>query len=407
LNLYAFISKRIRKGDRKAFSTTVSRIAVVTVALGIAVVIVSFAVLEGFKREIREKIFSLGGHLQVTMADNRESYEENPFSINTYLHHHWEELSDVQHLQHYMHKAGLLQTKDEVMGVLMKGVGADYDLSRLSKNLVEGSVFSKQDTGTTPSREVILSEKIATTLQLSVGDSVLMYFVQNPPRFRKLAVRGIYKTGLEEFDEKIIIGDIRLIRQLNQWGDTLVGGYEIFVQDFDKIDRAHKQVFDAMEYDMQVEKITDKYPQVFDWLVLLDRNVLVFLVIILLVASFNMVSSIFIMIMERTSMIGLLKAMGATNVQVRNIFLYNGIIIIGQGLLIGNVVGLGFCFLQAHFRWFPLDPENYYMDSVPVWIDWSTIFALNLLTFAVIALVLFLPIIIISYIRPVKSIRFS
>jgi lipoprotein-releasing system permease protein len=405
LNLYLFISKRIRKGNKGSFSATVSYIAIITVALGMAVLIISFAVLDGFKKEIRNKMFSLGGHLQVTMADNKESYEENPFSINTDLYRHWRELPDIAHLQSYYHKAGLLQTKDEVMGVILKGIGKDYDKSKLESNLIEGSFFNQHDS--LPSREIIVSKKIAGILKLKVRDSVLMYFVQNPPRFRRLVVKGIYETGLEEFDEQIIIGDIRLIRQLNNQGDTLVGGYEIFVKDFDKIDLAYKEIYDAMDFDMQVEKITDKYPQVFDWLQLLDRNVLLFLVIILLVASFNMVSSVFIMIMERTTMIGILKAMGATNAQVRAIFLYNGLIIILKGLIYGNLVGISLCYLQAVFHLFPLDPENYYMNSVPISLDWYTIFALNLLTFIVITIVLFLPVVVISYIRPVKSIRFN
>ncbi|HSZ24684.1 MAG TPA: FtsX-like permease family protein [Cytophagaceae bacterium] len=405
MNLYLFISKRIRKGNKGSFSATVSYIAIITVALGMAVLIISFAVLDGFKKEIRNKMFSLGGHLQVTMADNKESYEENPFSINTDLYRHWRELPDIAHLQSYYHKAGLLQTKDEVMGVILKGIGKDYDKSKLESNLIEGSFFNQHDS--LPSREIIVSKKIAGILKLKVRDSVLMYFVQNPPRFRRLVVKGIYETGLEEFDEQIIIGDIRLIRQLNNQGDTLVGGYEIFVKDFDKIDLAYKEIYDAMDFDMQVEKITDKYPQVFDWLQLLDRNVLLFLVIILLVASFNMVSSVFIMIMERTTMIGILKAMGATNAQVRAIFLYNGLIIILKGLIYGNLVGISLCYLQAVFHLFPLDPENYYMNSVPISLDWYTIFALNLLTFIVITIVLFLPVVVISYIRPVKSIRFN
>ncbi len=405
MNLYRFISKRIRKGDRKSFSATVSNIAIITVALGIGVIILSFAVLDGFKKEIRNKIFSLGGHIQVTMADNKESFEENPFSTNTDLYRNWRKLKNVEHLQSYFHKAGLLQTKEEVMGVIMKGIGKDYDQSKLQSNLVEGKFFDWKDS--IPSREIIISKKISTTLNLKVGDSVLMYFVQDPPRFRKLTVKGIYETGLEEFDDQIIFGDIRLIRKLNNMSDTLVGGYEVFVKDFDKMAAAYTEVYDKMDYDMQSERVTEKYPQLFDWLELLDRNVLLFLIIILLVVMFNIVSGVFIMIMERTTMIGLLKALGASDDQVRKIFLYNGLIIIFKGLLYGNLLGIGVCYLQSYFYLFPLNPEIYYMNFVPISIDWNVVFALNLLTFVVISLVLFLPIIVISYISPVKSIRFN
>jgi lipoprotein-releasing system permease protein len=406
LNLYLFISKRIRKGDRGSFSATVSTIAVITVAFGIFVLIISFAVLEGFKKEIRNKIFSLGGHLQVTMADNKESFEENPFSKNTVLYQNWRRLDQIEHLQSYYHKAGLLQTKEEVMGVILKGIGKDYDKTKLQSNLIDGEFFvQKKDSQ--PSRDIIMSKKISQTLKLKVGDSVLMYFVQNPPRFRKLHVKGIYETGLEEFDEQIVIGDIRLIRQLNHLGDSMVGGYEIFVKDFENIEPAYNQIFDMMDYDMQVEKITDKYPQVFDWLQLLDRNVLVLLVIIFIVSVVIITSGVFIMIVERTKMIGILKALGATDGQVKMIFLYNGVIIIMKGLLMGNFLGIGICYLQHHFKLLPLDPSNYYMDSVPISLEWNTIFMLNLLTLAAISLVLFLPVIVISYIKPVKSIKFS
>jgi lipoprotein-releasing system permease protein len=405
LNLYLFISKRIRKGDKGSFSANVSRIATITVALGIGVIILSFAVLDGFKKEIRNKIFSLGGHIQITMADNKESFEENPFTINTSLYRDWREMKTVAHIQTYFHKAGLLQTKDEVMGVIMKGIGKDYDKSRLEANLKEGEFFNQNDS--LPSREIIISKKISNTLNLKVGDSVLMYFVQNPPRFRKLHVKGIYETGLEEFDELTIFGDIRLIRQLNNLGDTLVGGYEIFIKDFTKMDEGYKEVNKKSEYYMQADKITEKYPQIFDWLEFLDKNVLLLLVIVFTVAIFIITTGIFIMIVERTSMIGILKAMGATNGQVRAIFLYNGLIIIVKGLAIGNIIGLLLCWTQNVSHLFPLNPETYYMDFVPISVDWSIVFALNLLTFVVISLVLFLPLIVITYIRPVKSIRFS
>lgn len=314
-------------------------------------------------------------------------------------------MKHVSHVQSYFHKAGLLQTKDEVLGVIMKGIGKDYDKTKLEGNLKEGTFINHNDT--LPSREIIVSKKISTNLRLKVGDSVMMYFVQNPPRFRKLVVTGIYETGLEEFDEQIIFGDIRLVRQLNNLGDTLVGGYEIFIKDFNNLENAYNEIYDKSDYFMQADRITEKYPQIFDWLELLDRNVFLFLIIILLVVMFNIVSSIFIMIMERTSMIGLLKALGASNAQVRNIFLYNGLIIIFKGLFYGNLIGLGVCFFQDYFHLFPLNPETYYMDFVPISLDWNEIFALNLLTFAVISLVLFLPVVLISYIRPVKSIKFN
>jgi lipoprotein-releasing system permease protein len=244
-------------------------------------------------------------------------------------------------------------------------------------------------------------------MRLKTGDSLLMFFVQYPPRFKKLAIKGIYETGLEELDDQVIIGDIKLNQNLNNWADTLVGGYEIYIKNFSQLDEVSQKVFEVMDYDMQLEKITDKYLQIFDWLTLLRRNVRIFLVLILFVACFNMVSTIFIMIMERTNMIGLLKALGARNDQVHAIFIYNGLFIILRGMLFGNLIGLGFCALQYYFKLIPLDPENYYMSSVPIEWNWLMIVLLNLLIFVMISLVLVIPVFIISRISPIKAIKFN
>ena len=405
MNLYYFISKRINKARKGSFSSVVAVIATCSIMLGIAVMIISFSILEGFKHKIQNKIFSFGSHMQVTKYDLHKSYEESPLSTNSEIFRHPEKVPEISHIQAYSMKPGLLKTKEEVMGVVMKGIGRDFDLDRFKQNIVEGSFIKFNDT--TYSQDILISRKIANKMRLKTGDSLLMFFVQYPPRFKKLAIKGLYETGLEELDDQVIIGDIRLNQNLNDWDDTLVGGYEIYIKDFAKLDEVSQKVFEIMDYDMQLEKINDKYLQIFDWLTLLRINVRIFLVLILCVACFNMISTIFIMIMERTNMIGLLKALGARNDQVHAIFIYNGLSIILKGMLFGNMIGLGFCALQYYFKLIPLDPENYYMSSVPIEWSWLTIVLLNLLIFVLISLVLVIPVFIISRISPIKAIKFN
>jgi len=240
-----------------------------------------------------------------------------------------------------------------------------------------------------------------------VGEALQAVFIQENIRRRKLEVVGIYDTGMEDFDEKIIIGDISLIQKLNGWDENMVGGFELFVDDFNNLDYYVDQVFEMVGYDYYLQSVKDRYLEIFDWLSLINQNVYIFLVIILFVASFNMISVLLILIMERTQMIGTLKALGATNRQIRNIFINNGLILVFKGLLWGNLIGIGLCALQFNLQLIPLDPENYYMNYVPIEWDWLTIFLLNLLTFTIVAVVLLLPALFISRISPVRSIRFD
>jgi lipoprotein-releasing system permease protein len=405
LNLYYFFSSHLNSLKKDSFSYLVSRIAITSIALGLAVMLISFSILEGFQKRIKDKIFSFSGHLQITKYDQNNSFEETPVSTNTALYKNQDFIEGIEKIHVFSLKPGLLKTNEGVNGIVLKGISKDFYKEKFLKNLQEGDFIRFNDTSY--SKDILVSRIIADKMRLHVHDTVLIYFVQNPPRFRKLVISGIYESGLEEFDDLIILGDIRLNQKLNNWSDTLVGGYEIFLSDFSRIDEISKKIVDKMEYDMQLEKITDKYIQIFDWLSLLDRNVVIFLALILLVACFNMVSTLSIMIMERTNMIGVLKALGATNKQIRTIFIYNGIFIILKGLLSGNLIGLGLCLVQFVFDLVPLDPENYYMTTVPIEWNWGVIAGLNILTFTLISLVLIIPVMIISNIKPVNSIKFN
>lgn len=311
----------------------------------------------------------------------------------------------VRHVQSYATKPGLLKGDEEVQGVIMKGVGPDFDSLTFQSAMLRGRFIRFEEDRA--SNEIILSSKIANKLMLDVGEKVVMYFVQDPPRYRNFDIVGIYETFLEDFDDKIVLGDIQTIRNLNGWEKDQVGGFEVFIQDPNRIDVHENDIYQIIDYDLKLDKVTDRFIQIFDWLHLLNNNVYVFLGLILFVAMFNMVSILFILIMERTQMIGVLKALGAKNSQIRRIFVWNGIRIIGRGLLVGNAVGLGFGILQHYTKLIKLNAENYYMSYVPIYWDWSIILGMNVLIFVATTAVLFLPAMIISNIKPIKAIRFD
>ena len=405
MNLYYFISSRIQKNDRQSFSSLVHRIAVIIIFLSFLLSVTCLCILDGFKKRIKEKIFSFGSHIYLTKYDVDRSYEETPFVIYKDDLKRLSTISGIEHIQGVSHKPCLLKSKGEIQGVILKGIGSDFDLERFQNNMKSGRFISLADSSY--SKEIVVSEKIATKLKLKVGDSLLLYFVQNPPRYRKVSITGIYKTGLEELDELFIIGDIRLNRVLNGWTHDQVGGMEIYVSDFNQLDTIANQVYKQMDYDMQIQLITHKYMQIFDWLELLDRNVTIFLALIMGVSIFVIISTLIVMIMERTPMVGLLKAFGTTNSEVSKIFLWNGFKIILTGMITGNAVALVLCSIQYYTAIIPLDAENYFMSSVPIEFPWISIIFINVIAFILLTLVLWLPVFFISRVSPVKAIKFN
>ncbi|MFD2573624.1 ABC transporter permease [Spirosoma soli] len=407
MNVPIFLARKVRHAPQGSFSATVTKIGVASIALGLAVLIVSFAVLYGFKFTIQQKIFLFGAHVQVGKFTNNYSYAESPIALNTRLYRERNQIPGVRHIQAVALKAGILKTQDELTGVVLKGVGNDYDWDLLRGSLIAGTIPAVgADTGT-GSTQLLISQYMANQLQVKVGQSVPLYFLGNPPRARKMNIVGIYETGLEEVDKTIAIGDIRLIQRLNNWGPDSVGSYEIFVNNFERLEPTAATIFNIMTPDMRLTRVTDQYRPLFDWMVLLDRNMIILLTLITFVSSFNMVSVLLVLMMERTPMIGLLKALGGPDPLIRRMFVYVGLNMVGWGLLIGNVVGLGLCFLQDRFKLIPLDAKNYFMNYVPIVWDWPTILALNGGTVLLIALVLWAPTFIISRIQPVKALAFK
>lgn len=381
-------------------------IAMVSVAIGLTVMIVSFLVLKGFQETVKDKIFGFSGHLVVTKFTLNNSVEEAPMDYNIELFNHPERYPAVRHVQEYAHKTGLIKTDQEVLGVVLKGVGRSYDTVAFADNLVEGTFPALPDSGY--SSEVLLSRIISSKLKTKVGDRILVHFFQDPPRSRRLTVSGIYETNLSEYyDSRVIIGDIRLIQRLNDWADSIAGGLEVFATDAERIDEAGVGIGQRIDYDLNIERVSDRYIQVFEWLHLLSRQVNLLLAIILGVICLNMISIVLILVMERTQMVGILKALGGTDSFVRSIFIYSGMNLVLRGMVAGNVLGLGLCYLQQRFEIMTLNAADYYMSVVPVSWHWEIVLLLNLITFLMVSVVLLLPTMIIARINPIKAIRFD
>jgi lipoprotein-releasing system permease protein len=406
LNLSYFISKKITSDHKEGFASTINTIAIFSIAIGLAACIVSFLIMKGFQETVKNKIYNFSGHLIITQFSMNNSPEEIPMNFRIDLYNRQHEFDFIHHVQEYAHKAGLVKTENEVVGVVIKGVGKSFDQKMFSENMVEGKFITFPDSNY--SSEIVLSRTIAQLLDTKVGDNIIIHFFQNPPRFRKLKVVGIYETNLSEyFDSKVILGDIRLIQRLNEWPDSIAGGLEVFVNDPADVDEAGTEIGEMMDYDLNIEKVSDKYIQVFEWLNLLSRQVNILLIIILTVVCVNMISIVLILVMERTQMIGLLKALGAKDGFIRSIFLFNGVQLIVKGLLLGNILGLGLCYLQYRFQFIKLNPKDYYMSYVPISWQWDIVLGLNLLTFIIVSLVLLLPTMVISRVSPIKAIRFD
>jgi lipoprotein-releasing system permease protein len=406
LNLSYFIAKRIGRKQADGFSATVHSIATASIAIGLAASIVAFLIMRGFQETIKEKIYSFSAHIIITKYTLNNSTEEQPFDFNIDLYNHYQKYGFVDHIQEFSHKPGLIKSEDEILGIVFKGVGKSFDLNRFRDNIVQGRFIHFPDSGY--SHEVVLSEVISNKIKARVGDDIVVHFFQQPPRFRKLKVVGTYETNLSDyFDGKIIMGDIRMVQRLNGTGDSIAGGLQVFVKDVKQIDKDLTTLEESIDYDLFGEKVRDTYIQVFEWLDLISRQVYILLGIILTVISVNMISVVLILVMERTPMIGVLKAIGAQDRTIRSIFVLNGVRLLVQGLLGGNLLGVGLCFAQDRWHFIKLNAHDYYMSYVPITWDWQIVIFLNLMVFTVVTVVLLLPTAIVSRINPIRAIRFD
>jgi lipoprotein-releasing system permease protein len=414
MNLPYFIAQRLIKGRREgtSFSRPINVIAITGIAMGLAVMIIAVAILTGFKQQIREKIVGFGSNIQISNFDSNISFETAPICQVQDFIPKIKNIPGIKHVQVYATKAGIIKTDADFQGVILKGVGSDFDWSYFNRNMIDGSVFTVTDTARTD--KVIISKKISDMLRLRTGDSFAMHFVQDPPRMRKFTVSGIYETSLEEFDKIYVFCDIGHIKRLNGWEDDQISGFEIFIKDFDRLDEMTMAVRDTIGYrvleDEEKFKVTNirmKYPQIFDWLNFQDVNVIIIIFLMLVVAGFNMISGLLILILEKTNMIGVLKALGSEDTTIRKVFLYQAAYLISKGLLWGNLIGIGIAFIQLKTGLVTLDPSSYYIKTVPVNLDLIHILILNAGTMAAIIIMLLVPSKLISRITPVKAIRYD
>jgi lipoprotein-releasing system permease protein len=409
-----FIARRLifSKDIRDSLSRPIIRISVTGIALSLAVMIVSVATVTGFKNEIRRKIIGFGSHIQITNYDSNNSFETEPISRKQPSLPLLREIPGIRHIQVYATKPGIIKTRNDIQGAILKGVGSDFDWGFFRENLVEGSVFQVDDSVKTD--KVLISKYMASLLKLKTGDRFAMYFINDKPRGRSFEVSGIYQTSLVEFDKQFILADLGHVQDLNDWTSGQVSGIEILIDDYDQLDRMTKQVFSVAGISftedgsrLRIMNVRERYPQIFDWLGLIDKNVWVLLGLMLIVSVFNMISGLLIIILDRTTMIGILKALGMGNPGVRSIFLYQSAYLMGKGLLWGNGVGVSLCLLQHYFRIIRLNPESYFLTYVPVNFDPGALVLLNLGTLIVTLVVLMLPSMVIARITPARTIRYD
>ncbi|MCD7915038.1 MAG: ABC transporter permease [Tannerellaceae bacterium] len=414
MNFELFIAKKIHfsKEGNKQVTPPAVRIAMIGIALGLAVMILSVAIIIGFKKEIRNKVIGFGSHIQISNFNNNTSYETAPIAVSDTLFNELRAYPGIRHVEKFATKPGILKTDVDFQGIILKGIDQDFDWTFFRENLKEGDLFTIHPKNTTT--DVIISQYLSDLLRLKTGDSFLTYFVQEEVRARKFTITGIYETDFLDYDKLFVIGDIKQVRRLNGWEQDEVSGLELVVDNYNRLDdMAEDLYFDLIEKQdrngnsFYVRSIKELNPMIFNWLQVLDMNVVVILVLMLAVAGFTMISGLLIIILERTHMIGILKALGEDNTSIRKIFLYVSFFLIGKGMIWGNLIGISLCFLQSRFQILTLDPATYYLNAVPVDLNLLSLILLNIGTLTASMLMMLGPSYLITQIDPAQSIRFE
>ncbi|MEE1943540.1 FtsX-like permease family protein [Pedobacter sp. KR3-3] len=404
MNIEYFIARRMAIKSERTFSKLIVRIAIAGVMLSLAVMILSVAIIKGFKTEIQDKVRGFIGDVQIYRFDLNGSFEKSPFVPNDTTLRYLKNNNALASFYPFATKPAIISANGEVEGINFKGVDASYDWRFLKKHLVSGSVLNFADSG---ANQIMISNYTANRLKLKTGDSFLMHFVQNPPKKRKFKIVGIFSVGIENIDKNFAVGDINIIRSVNNWAPNQMGGIEVKVKDFSQLKTTADDVYANLELKLRSRSVKESTPEIFNWLSLLDVNTKVLLVLMMIVGVINMVTALLIMILERTTMIGLLKSLGMANVGIMKIFLYNAIYLVGIGLILGNILGLGLAFLQQYTEVFKLNQTNYYLSYVPIEVHFIDVLLLNLATIVVCFLVLLVPSLLVSRISPLKAIRFK
>ncbi|AEV31920.1 ABC-type transport system, involved in lipoprotein release, permease component [Owenweeksia hongkongensis DSM 17368] len=410
MNFEFFIANRIVKSKTaaKKISRPVIRISVGAIALGIIIMIVAMATGNGLRKEIRNKVIGFSGHIQILNYQPNPTYEQTPTDLPDSVLTHISGISGVEYIQPFAQKAGIIKTDSLFEGALLKGVNADYHWQNLAGYITEGKAPTIGQTGYNDS--ILISRAIADKLSLTLNDKFSMYFVREapkPPLLRNFYISGIYQTDFEEIDNNFLIGDIKHLQRLNKWDSTEVGGYEIFLKNDDNITATNEQIRLLLPYDLDALSARQLNEQLFQWLDLFDLNIMIIIIIMIAVATINMSIALLILILERTQMVGILKALGSANGSIRRIFLINATYLILRGLFWGNLIGIGLCLLQQQFGFVKLDPTTYYVSEVSIDLNIPFLLALNGITVLICLICLILPSYLITRISPVKAIRFD
>lgn len=411
MNLEHFIAKRLitAKDHKSSISAPIIKIAIIAIALGVIMMIISIATGIGLQQKIRQKVSAFNGHIIISNFNGNESdVSTEPVSTNQKFYPTFKNIEGISHVQAVASKAGMIRTESAFEGIVFKGVGKDYDWNNFKEYLVQGKIPNLK---AELNNEILISEYLANRLNLKLGSGFNTFFMKEGenklPNSRRFKIVGIYNSGLQEFDSAYIIGDIRHIQKMNKWRPDEVGSFEVFVDNFTKIEEKGEEVYDETSSMLNSQTIVKKFSYIFDWLKLFDTNIVIILIIMIVVSTINMVVALLVLILERTQMIGILKSMGANNWSIRKIFLYNAFYLIIRGLFWGNLIGIGMLLIQKYFGVIKLNPESYYVNVAPVDINLGYILLLNIGTVAICLLVLLIPSYIITKISPAKTIRFD
>lgn len=410
MNIEYFIAKRIAIKSERTFSKLIVRIAISGVMLSLAVMMLSIAIIKGFKTEIQEKVRGYVGDIRIYKLDLNNSFELSPFTPDAQTYQDLKSNKDIVYFQPYATKPAIISANDEIEGINFKGVDSTYHWEYLKQHLVSGTTLDFSDPSKTGT-QVMISQYTANRLKLKTGDDFIMHFLMQdnsePPRRRKFKIIGIYSIGVDEVDKSFVVGDLNIIRRLNKWSPEEVGGIEIRIKKFGQLNKVTDKIYENLEIKLKAETVVAYFPNIFTWLSLLDVNTKVLLILMMTVGVINMITALLIMILERTNMIGMLKAFGMTNLSIMKVFLYNAMYLVGYGLLLGNILGLGLGFLQKYTHIFRLEQGSYYLSYVPIEFHFMDVFLLNLATLLICLVVLVLPSLLVSKISPLKAIRFK
>lgn len=411
MNYEYFIAKRIigSKSYKSSISAPIIKIGIAAIAIGIVVMMIAIATGLGLQQKIRDKIVSFNGHITIANFDSNNSDESFiPISTKQDFYPKFDSIQGVSHIQAVATKFGVIRTETDFEGVILKGVGADYKWDYFKEYLIDGELpdFSQKR-----NEDILISEYIANRLGFKVGDKFNTFFVKSdmnrPPSIISYKIKGIYNSGFQDLDKTYIIGDIRHIQRLNKWEDDQIGNFEVFIDDFDELQEKGLEIYHSIPSVLDTQTVKQNYGAIFEWIGIFDKNIYGIIGIMILVAGINMITALLVLILERTQMIGILKALGSNNWSIRKVFLYNATYLIVLGLIWGNIIGLGLLFAQKYFGLFPLDPSVYYVNQAPVYISLGYVVALNIGTFILCLIMLLVPSYIITKISPVKAIRFE